>query len=78
MNSVTLIGTVEEPIDERAFVLAVEHALVPVRIRSCHSLPAAGDRVVVEGSLHDGPVALRVDAATMHVASHHMLQYGRG
>ncbi len=75
MNSVTLIGTVQEPVDAAAFVLAVDHALVPVLIdpvlidRS-HPSPTIGNRVVVEGALRSGPADLRLEAASLHVLNH--------
>lgn len=73
MNSVTLIGIVEEPIDEGAFVLAVEQALVPVHIGFAQQSPAQGDRVVVEGSLREGPVELCLEAASLHILARHMV-----
>ena len=70
MNSVTLIGTVEDSIDEGVFVLAVDQALVPVLIGPSHPSPAIGDRIVVEGALRSGPADLRLEATSLHVLDH--------
>lgn len=42
MNSVTLIGTVQEPVDGAAFMLAVDRALVPVLLGHSHPSPTSG------------------------------------
>lgn len=73
MNSVTLIGTVQKPIDEGAFVVAVEQALVPVLVGSARRSPAPGDRVAVEGSLREGPAELYLEAASVHILGRHMV-----
>lgn len=73
MNSVTLIGTVQEPVGDNTFFVAVEHALVPVLVDHEHPPPTTGDRVVIEGALRSGPADLRVLAATVRVLARHMV-----
>ena len=67
MNTVTLLGTVAPPVEDATFVLAVDGALVTVLVGETARMPAAGDRVAVEGSLREGPGNLRLNATILHV-----------